>query len=263
MADSNKVLFEVVGKVGHITLNRPEAFNTLDNELVNEVTKAVTTCDRDPAIRAVLFDAEGANFCGGGDLKFFSSRGEGLPADVREMAHDFHTGVSRLARMEKPVVCAVQGAAAGGGLSWMCASDICVAAESSKYRVAYSAIGFTMDGGSTFFLPRLIGMRRAMELAMTNRTLSAKEALDIGLVSEVVSDLELKDRAAALAAELAEGPTWAIGKIKKLLHESWNTTMETQLEQETRYVSEASGRPDGRAGVAAFVDKRRPTFTGE
>jgi 2-(1,2-epoxy-1,2-dihydrophenyl)acetyl-CoA isomerase len=179
------------------------------------------------------------------------------------MAAVFHTGVARLARLEKPVVCAVQGAAAGGGLSWMCASDLVLAADSAKFKVAYSAIGFTMDGGSTFFLPRLIGLRRAVELAFTNRTLSAKEALEIGLITEVVPELELHDRAAAQAAKLAAGPTWALGRIKKLLHDSWNTTLETQLEQETRSVSEASGRPDGREGVAAFVEKRRPTFTGE
>lgn len=263
MADSKTVLYEVGAGVAHITLNRPEALNSLDPGLVAAMTRAITAADKDPAVRAVLIDGAGNAFCGGGDIKYFASRGEGLPAEVREMAREFHTGVGRLARMAKPVVCAVQGAAAGGGLSWVCASDLVVAAESAKFKVAYSAIGFTMDGGSTFFLPRLVGLRRAVELAMTNRALSAKDALDLGIITEVVPDLELADRAAALAAHLATQPTWALGRIKKLLHDSWNTTLETQLEAETNSVSEASGRPDGREGVAAFMEKRRPTFTGQ
>ena len=263
MADAKTVLFEVSDGVAHITLNRPDAFNAIEPGLLATIGEHIITCERDRAVRAVLFDGAGPNFGGGGDLKFFASRGDSISADIRELAHSFHTAVGRLVRLEKPVVCAVQGAAAGGGLSWMLASDLVLAGESAKFKVAYSAIGYTMDGGSTFFLPRLIGLRRAMELALTNRTLSAAEALDYGLVTEVVPDLELADRAAKLAAQMASGPTWALGRIKRLLHDSWTTSLESQLEAETTSISEAAGRGDGREGLAAFVEKRRPTFTGE
>lgn len=260
MTGSKSVLLDVRDGVAHITLNRPEQMNTLNMELLGALKVAVTTCGTDPTVRVVLLSGSGRNFCGGGDLSYFAELGDAVTAEIRELATEFHICMSRLMRLEVPVVVAVQGAAAGGGLSVACGGDVILAADTAKFSVAYSAIGFTVDGGLSYSLPRLIGLRQALTLALTNRRLSAAEALAIGLISEVVPELELGDRANALATQLAAGPAWAQGRIKTLMRQSWNETLETQLDFETRDIALASGSPDGREGVAAFLGKRRAVF---
>lgn len=263
MTGSKSVLFDVRDGVGHITLNRPEQMNALDLALLAALKVAVTTCGDDPEVGAVLLSGAGKNFCGGGDLSYFGAMDDAaVTGEIRELATEFHVVMSRLMRLDVPVVVAVQGAAAGGGLSVACAGDVVLAADTAKFAVAYSAIGFSIDGGLSYSLPRLIGLRPALTLALTNRRLSAAEALDIGLISEVVPELELADRATALATALAAGPRRAQAHIKTLFRQSLDTTLETQLEFETRAIAETSGSPDGREGVAAFLGKRKAHFKG-
>jgi 2-(1,2-epoxy-1,2-dihydrophenyl)acetyl-CoA isomerase len=257
---NDSVLLDVRDGVAHVTLNRPGNMNLINPESLAALHHAVTSCADDPRVRVVLLSAAGKHFSGGGDLQYFTSLGDGVGAGVRELATNFHTIVSRMVRLEVPVVAAVQGAVAGGGLSLAMAADLVVAAETAKLTVAYSNIAFSVDGGLSYSLPRLVGLRRALDLALTNRVLSAEEARDIGMVSEVVPDAELAERSQALAAKLASGPKLAQARIKELMRRSLNETLETQLEYETRGMAETTGSPDGIEGVAAFLAKRPPKF---
>jgi 2-(1,2-epoxy-1,2-dihydrophenyl)acetyl-CoA isomerase len=173
-----------------------------------------------------------------------------------------HLAISRFAWMRAPVIAAVNGIAAGGGFSLAMACDLVVAADTAKFTSVYTQIGFTPDGSSTYFLPRLIGRRRAMELYLTNRVLSAAEALDWGLVNRVVPAADLAREAAALGAQLAAGPTLAFAGIMKLMLYADNDSLESQMERETRFIADTSTSADGREGVQAFVEKRPARFTG-
>jgi 2-(1,2-epoxy-1,2-dihydrophenyl)acetyl-CoA isomerase len=173
-----------------------------------------------------------------------------------------HAAISRFARMRAPLVAAVNGTAAGAGFSLVCAADLVVAAESARFTMAYTRAGLTPDGSSTYFLPRLVGTRRALELMLTNRTLSAAEALEWGLVNRVVPDAELEEQATSLARSLAAGPTAAFGSVKRLVENSTRDSLESQMEHEARAIADAARSPDAREGIDAFFAKRAAKFSG-
>lgn len=248
--------------VGRITLNRPDAANAIDLQLARELMEVALRCDEDPEVRAVLLRASGRMFCAGGDLGAFAAAGDAMPALLKEMTTYLHAGISRLARMHAPVIAAVQGAAAGAGFSLACAADLVVASEHAKFTMAYTRAGLTPDGSSTWFLPRIIGQRRTRELMLTNRTLDAAEALEWGLVNEVVSADAVDARAIALAEELAAGPTLAYGVTKKLLMRSPFEGLEAQLEHEGRSIADSARSADAREGIDAFFAKRPAKFRG-
>jgi 2-(1,2-epoxy-1,2-dihydrophenyl)acetyl-CoA isomerase len=252
--------FEVADGVARLRLARPEAGNAVTGAMAREIMDAVGRCDHDPAVRAVLLTGEGRRFCVGGDLRAFTAHGTALPGHLREVTTYLHAAVSRLARLEVPVVAAVQGAAAGAGLSLACAADLVVAGESARFRTAYLAIGLTPDGGLSYSLPRLVGPRRALELLLTNRIFSAAEAREWGIATEVVPDADVAARAEALARDLAAGPTAAMGAAKRLVR--LEASLETQMEMETRAIVAAAQGEDGLEGIAAFLEKRAPRFTG-
>jgi 2-(1,2-epoxy-1,2-dihydrophenyl)acetyl-CoA isomerase len=256
------LLFDLSDHVARITLNRPNAANGIDLALGRDLMQVAIRCDEDPDVRAVLLTGAGKMFCAGGDLKSFASFGDDLPAALKELTVYLHAATSRLARMDAPLVVAVNGAAAGAGMSLAVAGDLVVAAASAKFTMAYTAAGLSPDGSSTYYLPRLIGLRRTQELMFTNRRLSADEALEWGLVNRVVPDEALLDEAGKLAAQLAQGPTRAHGTLKTLLDASFSGTLETQMELEARGIAAMAGTPDGKEGIQAFLEKRRPTFTG-
>jgi 2-(1,2-epoxy-1,2-dihydrophenyl)acetyl-CoA isomerase len=162
-----------------------------------------------------------------------------------------------------PVIAAVNGTAAGAGLSMVCSCDLVLAAESAKFTMAYTRIGLTPDGSSTYFLPRIVGLKRALELTLTNRLFSAQEAQEWGIVTKVVPDANLQAEADALAAQLASSATGALGAAKRLLHSGWNETLETQMELETQTIAARAHSADGREGIAAFLEKRAAKFTGK
>lgn len=245
--------------VAHLTLNRPDAANGINLELARDLMSATLAIAADPDARVVLLTGAGKMFCGGGDVKGFAAEDD-LPTYLRETLGPLHGAITNLVRGDAPVVAAVQGSAAGAGMGLVGASDLVVAAESTKFVMAYTGIGFTPDGSSSWFLPRLVGLRRALELTFTNRVLSAAEALEWGLITQVVPDDGLHDAAAALATKLAAGPPWALTAAKRLLHTSLEETLETHLAREAEAISAASGTPDGIEGVAAFVEKRKPAF---
>ena len=170
--------------------------------------------------------------------------------------------MSRLARMKAPVIIAVQGTCGGAGMSLACAGDIVIASESSRFTMAYTRAGLTPDGSSTYYLPRLVGLKRALDLALTNRMLTAREAYDIGIVSRLVPDGEAITTAEALAKELATGPTLAYQGVKRLMHASFNNSLEEQMELETDMIAEMARGADSREGIASFLEKRAPKFRG-
>jgi 2-(1,2-epoxy-1,2-dihydrophenyl)acetyl-CoA isomerase len=195
-------------------------------------------------------------------VKVFAAQQQ-LPRYLREITSYLHLAVSRFARLDAPVIAAVHGPAAGGGFSLAISCDLVLAAESATFLMAYSKIGMAPDGGSTYFLPRLVGLKRATELALTNRVLPAREACEWGIVTEVVPPENLESRAEELARSLAQGPTGAFGSAKRLLHGGWNQTLETQMELESRAIAEAGGTADGHEGIRAFVEKRKAKFEGK
>lgn len=262
MADYSALLFEVRDRVAHLTFNRPQSANSLNLEMARDLMHAAIRCDEDPEIHAVLLSGAGGTFSAGGDPKSFYAQGDALPSHIKEVTTYLHAAMSRLTRMNAPVVAAVHGAAAGAGLSMACACDLVIAAESARFTMAYTRIGFTPDGSSTYFLPRIVGLRRALELTLTNRMLSAQEAMALGIVTKVVPDTELKAEATALASGLAAGATRALGASKRLLHSGFVETLETQMELETRSIAEMAGSEDGREGLKAFLEKRPPKFKG-
>ena len=255
-----KVLFEVRDQVAHLTLNRPQSGNGITVELARELAAAAQRCETEASVRAVLLRGSGDAFCVGGDLKTFQAQRDNISAYLLETTAQLHLAISRLARMNAPVVAAVHGAAAGGGFSLACACDLVLAAESAYFVIAYSRIGLPPDGGSTYFLPRMIGLRGALELALLNPRLSASEALDCGIVTRVVPDAQLNARAEELARALASGPRHAFGMTKKLFHRGWSESLETQMELESQAIAEAASGPEGREGITSFLEKRKPRF---
>ena len=256
--------FDIRDNVAWITFNRPDAMNAINSEATHEFYDIVNRCSVDHSIRAVVLTGAGERaFCAGGDVGEFAESGDKVEALIREMTGVLHVAISRLAWLPAPVIAAVNGVAAGAGLSFAACCDLAIAADHAKFTSAYTHIGLTPDGSSTFFLNRLLGRRRVMELYMTNRVLSAQEALDWGLVNRVVPAADLMDEVTKLATKLASGPTRAYGGIKKLVMMSPNDTLESQMERETRIIAEMSISKDGREGVSAFVAKRKPNFTGE
>lgn len=257
------VRLEQDGAVAQIVLARPEAGNAVSLALCQAFAEAVETCATDPSVRAVLVRAEGPNFCVGGDLQEFRQQAANRPAHLAALAHPFHAAQAGLMTMAAPVVTAVKGAVAGAGCGLALCGDIVLAAESTGLTLAYTAIGLSPDGGSTHLLPRLIGLRRTQELMLTNRRLTAAEALDLGLVTEVVADRDLEARALSLAQRLAAGPTLAYGEVKRLLSLTFERDFAAQTDDEGNTIARLSGGADAGEGINAFFAKRPPAFSGK
>jgi 2-(1,2-epoxy-1,2-dihydrophenyl)acetyl-CoA isomerase len=255
--------FELADRVATITLNRPDAANAIDLALGRELLHAAIRCDEDPNVRAVVLTGAGRMFCAGGDLKSFAAQGDTLPSLLKELTTYLHGATSRFTRMNAPLVVAVNGTAAGAGFSLAVSGDLVLMAESAVLTMAYTAAGLSPDGSSSYFLPRLIGLRRTQELMITNRRVSAAEALAWGLVTQVVPDAELASTAAGLARKLAAGPTRAFGTVKTLLASTFSESLETQMELESRGIAANASGADGREGIEAFVAKRAPKFSGQ
>jgi 2-(1,2-epoxy-1,2-dihydrophenyl)acetyl-CoA isomerase len=252
--------FALADGVARITPERPAAHNALDLGLARDLYHATLRCTDDPRVRAVLIAPAGVTFCPGGDLKSFAATGDDLPRHVREVTTYLHGAISRLARLDAPVVIAVNGTAAGAGMSLALTGDIVLAASSARFTMAYTGIGLCPDGAATYYLTRAVGLARALDLTLTNRLLDADEALGLGLVSRVVPDADLEREAAAIARRLAAGPTRAYGAAKRLLRGGWNETLETQMELESQALARLAGTADAVEGIAAFLGKRPPKF---
>lgn len=254
--------YEVVDSVAVITLNRPNDANALNQPMSEELFAVSVKAEHDPNVRAVLITANGKMFCAGGDLKHFSEAGDEMAARLTNTATNLHAAVSHFNRMNAPVVIAVNGTAAGAGFSLAICGDYVFASEKAKFTMAYTAAGLSPDGSSTFFLAHLVGMRKAKELALTNRLLSADEAFNWGMVNKVVPAESLQEEAMGLAKKLAKGPTKSFGMTKRLILEACTESLETQMEAEGRGIAQCCMTPDGQEGVMAFLEKRKPDFKG-
>jgi 2-(1,2-epoxy-1,2-dihydrophenyl)acetyl-CoA isomerase len=260
MAD---VVLEIDDGLARLRLDRPDASNAMSLELVRDLHDAVLAIHADPGARAVLLTGAGPNFCAGGDVKAFAAKGEELPAYIREVTTWLHAAAEALMHLDVPVVLLVQGwATGGGGMGLVCCADLVLAGESARFVLGATRVGMAPDTGASVTLGQLVGHRRALELALTNRVLSADEALHLGLVTRVVPDDALSSEGEALARELAAGPTRALGATKRLLWQGLGAAVEARLAEEARVVAELSGTADAREGLAAVLERRAPAYTG-
>jgi 2-(1,2-epoxy-1,2-dihydrophenyl)acetyl-CoA isomerase len=256
-------MFEVQDGVGLIRLNRPDDGNLITLEMARELLDVASRCDDDPEVRAVVLTGSGKMFSAGGDLKAFAAQGEKVSSYLQQVTLSLHAAISRFNWMDAPVVGAINGTAAGGGFSLALATDLVIAGESAKFTMAYTKVGLTPDGSSSYFLARLVGLRRAKEMALLNPVLSARQALEWGLINRVVPDEQVVPAALELAKQLAHGPTLAFGEAKRLILSGATESLESQMERESRAIAAMAGSADGREGIAAFLGKRRPQFTGK
>ena len=254
--------YEVQGNVGLLTFNRPDAANAMSPLCAKEFNEVSLVIEGDANVRALVVTGAGKMFCAGGDLGDFAKAGDGARALLLQMTGDLHLGLSRLARMPAPVIAAVNGTAAGAGFSLVMSCDLAVSAESAVYTMAYTNAGLSPDGSSTYYMPRKIGDRRTRELMLTNRVLRSQEALEWGIVNQVVADDVVLEETMKLANKLASGPTQAFGKVKELLNSSFDNALETQMEYEARAIAGLISTPDGQEGLHAFLEKRKPEFNG-
>jgi 2-(1,2-epoxy-1,2-dihydrophenyl)acetyl-CoA isomerase len=256
---TEQIKLSVEDGVATLMLTRPDAGNAINRSFVSQLRAHAESLQDREEVRVVVMRSTGRNFCVGGDLQYFSGIDD-IEPELLALAADFHAGIYALRDLDAPLVAGVQGAAAGGGLALACACDIVLAAESARFTMAYTAAGLSPDGGSSWFLPRIVGWRLATELILTNRVLSAAEAATAGLVTTVVGDDALASEVGAVAARLASGPTRAFGSVKRLLRASATASLPEQLAAEGREIAANAARQDGREGVSAFLARRPPVF---
>jgi 2-(1,2-epoxy-1,2-dihydrophenyl)acetyl-CoA isomerase len=263
---NESVVYAVADGVATITLNRPKVLNALDGATAEGLVAAFARAEQETAVRAVILAGAGAGFMAGGDIKAFSQwvgrpRAE-IAADFERLIHEFHRTLVLMRRLPKPILAQVHGAVAGAGMSLLMACDLAVAAEDAYFTLAYVHLGTSPDGGSTWLLPRHVGMKKAAEIALLGDRFGAAEALRLGLVNEVVPAAELAARAGAVAARLAAGPAAAYAATKRLLQASITTSFESQLQAEAEGFAGCAVTADFAEGVRAFLEKRPPRFGG-
>lgn len=263
---SDEALLEIEDGVATVTMNRPAAFNAFNVAMGHKLLELFVECDQRDDVRAVLFTGNGAAFCSGGDIRqmmeYVAKDGDGGRL-IKIMTVHLHGVIATIQRMQKPVVAVVNGPAAGAGLSFALACDLVLASDSARFAIAYSAIGLTPDGGSTWFLPRLIGAKRAFELYASNRQISPEEALQMGLISRVVPKADLMAAAKEYGRTLAAGPTLAYGRAKELFALSETESLVGQMEHERSAIGASSKTADFKEGIDAFIAKRRAKFNGK
>lgn len=259
---ADPILLERDGAIARLVLNRPDQGNAISLDLARRLFELSMLCDNDPSIRCVVLTGAGRLFCAGGDLMELAGAGEDSPRAIGELAGILHMAMTRLLRMPKPLLVVANGPAAGAGLSLAMCGDIVLSARSAHFTAAYGSVGISPDGGMSWMLPRLVGLRKAQDIIITNRRVLADEAERIGLVTRVVEDENLAAEAAAMAKTLAGSATGAIGASRTLLVEAYGNGLETQLEKEVRLIAQAAAGPEFKEGVLAFNERRKPDFEG-
>lgn len=257
---SEPVLSQQHGSILEVKLNRPDTYNALNFEMMTMLGEVLSHAGTNEAIQGVLLTGQGKAFCSGGDLKSISQQSEDAASVLYRLAPQFHLSIAEIRRMGKPVVAAINGIAAGGGFSLALACDFRVMAQSTILRQAYTSSGLSMDGGGTFALPRLVGVARAMEIMAFDDPISSAQALDWGLVTKVVPDDQVLAEAMAMLNRITQGALHSFAWSKKLMVDSLNHTLETQLELERQGISDCAGHPNGQEGIKAFLEKRKPSF---
>jgi Enoyl-CoA hydratase/carnithine racemase len=257
---NNPVVTQQHGNILEISLNRPEAYNALNLDLMKMLGGVLSSAAADQGIKGIFITGKGKAFCSGGDLKWISQQTEDAGSVLYKLAPEFHLSITEIRRMEKPVVAAINGIAAGGGFSLALACDFRVMAQSATLRQAYTSSGLSIDGGGSFALPRLVGLARAMEIMAFDNPVSSNQALEWGVVTKVVADEEVIPEALAMLNRLTKTALHSFAWSKKLMTDSFNNTLETQLELERQGISDCAAHPNGQEGIRAFVEKRKPSF---
>jgi 2-(1,2-epoxy-1,2-dihydrophenyl)acetyl-CoA isomerase len=261
------VVSEFTSGVLTLTLNRPAVLNALTAQMMEGLIAATARCEADSAVRCVVIRGAGENFMAGGDVKaFHASLTQDRETYLRQREMQVvaaHQLIYQLRRMPKPVVASVKGAAAGFGLSLVVAADLAIASDDAKFTLAYRHVGLSADGGATYFLPRIVGERRALELALLGERFNAATAKELGIVNWVTAPDQLEAETASLARRLAEGPTVALGLVKRLIRTSLDNSWDEQSHREAESFALAAATEDHLEGVAAFVEKRRAVFKGQ
>ncbi|WP_354698977.1 enoyl-CoA hydratase-related protein [Paraconexibacter sp. AEG42_29] len=260
-ATAEAVTLEVEDGIARLTLNRPDVMNALDGEMGAALRRHAESLVGRDDVRVVLIASTGRMFCAGGKLDYVLGADDSGAA-MQTLATDFHAAQQALASIDAPVVTVVQGTAAGGGFGLAISGDIVLAATSAKLTLAYTKAGLTPDGGATWLLTRIVGLRKATELTLLNTVLSAQDAADIGLVTRVVADDELAAAAEEVATQLAAGPLEAHGRARRLLQTALQHTLQEQLDAEAASIGAQAGGPEGQEGMKAFLDRRAPNFAG-
>ena len=246
--------------------NRPEARNALSMEMRSMLSDALHDAENDSSVRCVILKGKGEHFLAGGDVKGMAETLEQSTEELRKhfvlRIHSLHPIMYAMRRMPKPVIASVQGAAAGAGASIALASDLVIASEDAFFTLAYCRIGISPDGSATFQLPRTVGIKKAMEITLLGDRFNAQTAKEMGLINFVVPTASLEEETGKLAQRLANGPTYVYGKSKALLYRSMESQFESQLQAEAEAFADCASRADFREGVTAFVEKRKPNFTG-
>lgn len=257
------ILYSVTDHLATIAFNRPESMNAFDNKMADELVLITDEIRANPSIRAVLLCGTGHLFMAGGDLKFFHDRLDTMPAGVMKIVRALNASILNLMQMPKPVLASVHGSVAGVGMSFLLASDLVIAANTTKFTMAYSGIGISPDGGASFHLPRLVGVKKAMEWLLLSEVFDAEEAKQCGLINWTVPDESLKEETQRILNRLANGPTQSYSQIKKLVNETWQTDLTAQLEKEGRAFEACSVTTDFKSGVTSFLQKKKPAFMGK
>jgi len=258
---SETVKYSVDNKVAKLVLNRPEVFNSFNREMALAVQERLDEAEANEGVRCILLTAEGKAFCAGQDLQEAIDDND---LDIKRIVNEhYNPMIRRLRKIEKPILCAVNGVAAGAGASVALACDIVIAAKSATFIEAFSKIGLIPDSGGTFYLPRLIGMQKAAAITFLADNITADEAVQMNLIYRSVDDENFAEETIKLTTKLAKLATKGIGYTKRLLNASWDNTLDEQLEMEMELQYEATLTHDYKEGVAAFLEKRKPEFKGE
>ena len=258
---NDTILFSQQGSIGTMTFNRPEVYNAMNAELIVAMRDVTAEIAASKTLRVVILKGAGKAFLAGGDVGLFYRQRDGMQG-IKTMGDALHAGIKNIRNMPFPVIAQIQGACAGAGLSVAMAADFAIAAEGAQFNTAYTKIGLSPDGGSTFFLPRYVGMKRALELTMLADMFDASAAASMGIINRAVPAEALEQEVAALAERLSNGATQAFARAKKLINQSFVTPIDKQLDDEIAYFAECAATNDFKEGVTAFVEKRKPRFTG-
>ena len=257
---TSSVTTEKIGKTMVLVLNRPEAYNAFDLDMIQEVADILIQTAVDSDTSGLIISGRGKAFCAGGDLRWIHQCGGSHGAAFHELAARYHQAILEIRRMPKPVIAAINGLAAGGGFSMALACDFRVMETSAVLRQAYTSNGLSIDGGGTYTLPRLVGLARALEITAFDRPIDAQKALSWGLVTEVTDDGNARARAMEMIREIQEGALTSFAASKQLLIDSFHTSLEAQLEKERHFLARVADSRAGREGVTAFLEKRKPLF---